>query len=280
MNVHLFIIDGQNDFCDLPDSLLPADGSRPQLPVAGAHEDMLRLAAFMGRARARIGAITATFDSHASVGIERPAFWMAGDGSAVAPFTQITAADVRAGRFLPRRPSLLEQVLRYLDALEAGGKYRLMVWTTHCVLGTWGHALHGAVAAEVAAWEALHLQPIARVLKGLNPMTEQYSAVRAEVPLASDESTHTNLGLIERVVDHTDLLVVVGEASSHCVPATLRDVLERTTRADFARRVVVLSDCMSPVTGFEAAETAFFEETRARGARVMRSEELALELGL
>ncbi len=280
MNLHLFIIDGQNDFCDLPDSLLPADGSRPQLPVKGAHDDMLRLAAFMRRARAQVRAVTATFDSHASVGIERPAFWMTGDGEPVAPFTQITANEVRAGRYLPRRSSLLEPVLRYLDALEAGGKYRLMVWTTHCVLGTWGHALHSAVAAEVAAWEALHLQPIARVLKGLNPMTEQYSAVRAEVPLVSDASTDTNHALIDRVVDHTDLLVVAGEASSHCVPATVRDVLERTMREDFARRVVVLSDCMSPVGGFEAAQDAFFEEMRSRGARVMTSEELARELGL
>ena len=48
-NIHLFIIDPQNDFCDLPtdwQGVDPLSGSRlaPALPVAGAHADMLRLA--------------------------------------------------------------------------------------------------------------------------------------------------------------------------------------------------------------------------------------------
>ena len=42
----LLIIDPQNDFCDLPPALCPP-GEAPALPVAGAHADLQRLAAFI-----------------------------------------------------------------------------------------------------------------------------------------------------------------------------------------------------------------------------------------
>ncbi|HWT18121.1 MAG TPA: cysteine hydrolase, partial [Variovorax sp.] len=48
-NIHLLVIDPQNDFCDLPADWLGTDAAtgtplQPALPVAGAHADMLRLA--------------------------------------------------------------------------------------------------------------------------------------------------------------------------------------------------------------------------------------------
>ena len=46
-NLHLLIIDPQNDFCDLPAEYCPEIAGRrcaPALPVGGAHADMLRLA--------------------------------------------------------------------------------------------------------------------------------------------------------------------------------------------------------------------------------------------
>ena len=173
MKVRLLIIDPQNDFCDIAGAALP---------VAGADADMRRLAALMNHARAKLADIAVTLDSHATVGIERTTFWITADGQPVAPFTQIAESDVRAGRFAPRDGQRLPEVLAYLAALEQGGRYKLIVWPVHCVLGTWGHNIHDAVAAELAGWE-LQSQRIAfRVLKGLNPMTEQYSAVQAEVP--------------------------------------------------------------------------------------------------
>ena len=41
--LHLLVIDPQNDFCDLPPAWLPQDAA-PALPVPGAHADMLRVA--------------------------------------------------------------------------------------------------------------------------------------------------------------------------------------------------------------------------------------------
>ena len=73
--------------------------------------------------------------------IAHPGFWQQSDanGPAAAPFTTITATQVRAGQYLPRQTGDLPQVLAYLDKLEAKGRYTLMVWPTHCAIGSWGH---------------------------------------------------------------------------------------------------------------------------------------------
>ncbi|MBC7376296.1 MAG: cysteine hydrolase, partial [Burkholderiaceae bacterium] len=90
-NIHLLVIDPQNDFCDLPASWRaqdPLSGAMlaPALPVAGAHADMLRLAALIDGGAAGLGAISITLDSHHRYDIAHPTFWRTGDGGAVAPF--------------------------------------------------------------------------------------------------------------------------------------------------------------------------------------------------
>jgi nicotinamidase-related amidase len=268
MNARLLIIDPQNDFCDLPGAALP---------VGGANADMERLASFMKQADERLADITVTLDSHASVGIERTTFWVTGDGQPVAPFTQIAESDVRAGRFQPRDTRRLPEVLDYLVALEKGGRYRLVVWPVHCVLGTWGHNIHDAVATELANWERRTQTPTYRVLKGLNPMTEQYSAVQAEVPDARDPLTQANRKLLERARPGDGWLLVAGEAASHCVAATMEHLFANLD-AGQRRRVVILRDCMSPVVSFEAQAVRFFENAQALGARVMTSTEALHQL--
>jgi nicotinamidase/pyrazinamidase len=279
--LQLLIVDPQNDFCDI-------DGAT--LPVAGADADMKRLAALVDQAGAAIADIVVTLDSHPVYAIERPAFWQQPGadgaegvegapppGSPVSPFTQIKAEDVRAGRFAPRDAALRDQVLAYLDALEASPKkYILMVWPTHCVVGTWGHNVHGELAAALGRWEATRLRTVEKVLKGQNPMTEQYSAVRAEVPIASDPRTQTNRALVDRIVGFPGLTFIAGEASSHCVAATAEDLFGEMS-AERLSRIVLIEDAMSPVGGFEAGATAFVDRARALGVRTMTA---AQALGL
>ena len=128
----LLIIDPQNDFCDLPENWQPRSPVTeqviaPSLPVAGAHADMQRLASWIASQGEKLGQITLTLDSHQSYDIAHPAFWQQRDGSAVTPFTQITAAQVRAGDFAPRNAAEQARTLQYLDQLEAQGSYTLMV---------------------------------------------------------------------------------------------------------------------------------------------------------
>src|SRR5438093_6493445 len=97
-NLHLLVIDPQNDFCDLPASYRPDNPATkqphaPALPVPGAHQDMLRLAGLINRGRAGLSAISITLDSHHRFDIAHPTFWAAHDGGPVAPFTRISAAE-------------------------------------------------------------------------------------------------------------------------------------------------------------------------------------------
>ena len=270
----LLIIDPQNDFCDVPADWRPADpltgtAIAPALPVAGAHADMQRTAAFIRAAGSRLDEITITLDSHHLVDIAHPTFWRTAHGEAVDPFTTITAAQVRAGEFQPRDPAAVPRTLAYLDALESRGRYRLMVWPVHCEIGTWGHGVHADVRNAYNQWEAAQLRGVRKVTKGENPWTEHYSAIQAEVPAADDPHTRLNTALLAELAT-ADTLFIAGEASSHCVRATTEHIVANLP-GGHPERIVLLTDCMSPVGGFEAQHAAFLDNMRAQGLRLMSS---------
>ena len=260
----LLIVDPQNDFLDIEGAALP---------VPGANADMTRLAAWLQQHRSAVQAVTVTLDSHPSVGIERTSFWLQADDRAAAPFSVVTAAAVRAGQWRPRDATRTAEVLAYLDALEAPGQRQLVVWPVHCVLGTWGHNIQTELARSIADWEMHSGQLCDKVLKGLNPMTEQYSAFRAEVPRADDPRTALNRPLLARLAAGSAPLLVAGEALSHCVAASVQDMLAQLPPARL-RQTVLLTDCMSPVAGFEAAGQAFLAQARAAGVRTASLTEL------
>lgn len=273
-SVQLLIVDPQNDFCDLPDAYLPVDPLsrqpvKPALPVAGAHADMQRLARFIDAAAPALTAITVTLDSHHRLDIAHPTFWRTGDGLPVAPFTSITAAQVRAGDFLPRHDDDLPRTLAYLQELETRGRYTLMVWPIHCEIGSWGHNVHADVRAAYNRWEDAGQHIVRKVPKGTNPWTEHYSALMAEVPDPDDPRTQLNRGLLD-ALDRAELLLIAGEAGSHCVKATVEDLAQHLPGGKLSR-VVLLTDCMSPVPGFNAGQTAFLQRMRELGMQTRGS---------
>jgi nicotinamidase/pyrazinamidase len=282
-NIQLLVIDPQNDFCDLPAAWQPTDVrsgqlTAPALPVAGAHADMQRLAQFIADQGGQLDAITVTLDSHQRFDIAHPGFWQTGTGAEVTPFTTITAAQVRAGDFTPRSPAALPRTLQYLDALEAQGRYTLMVWPVHCEVGSWGHGVHADVLAACGAWQLQRQRAVRNVFKGTNPWTEHYSAIEAEVPDDADESTALNTALL-RPLGQADVLLIAGEASSHCVRSTTEHIVQHLPRLQplwQASQVVLLTDGMSPVAGFEAQHRAFLEGMRAAGATLATMNEIRL----
>lgn len=274
--IQLLVIDPQNDFCDLPLAYLPTDpltGTRlaPALPVAGAHADMQRVAGLVKAGGMGLTDITITLDSHQRVDVAHPTFWRTRNGAAVSPFTPITADQVRAGEFLPRDAAALSRALAYLDALEATGRYTLMVWPVHCEIGTWGHNVHADLRAAYNAWEEQKQRAVAKVTKGENPWTEHYSAVQAEVPDAGDPHTLPNAALLARL-DTADVLLIAGEASSHCVKASTEHIVAQLPGGR-PERVVLITDGMSPVAGFEAQHQAFLQDMQSRGVRLMTTEQ-------
>lgn len=270
-NIQLLLIDPQNDFCDVPESwqgLDPVSQQRtpPALPVTGAHADMQRVATLISAGHAGLSDVVVTLDSHHRVDVAHPAFWRQANADAVAPFTVITADQVRSGAYQTRDPAAQGRTLLYLDTLEAQARYSLMVWPVHCEIGTWGHNVHAAVRQAYNLWEEAQQRTVNFVYKGSNPWTEHYSALQAEVPDSSDPHTQLNRTLIE-ALDRADLLLIAGEASSHCVKATTEHLVNNLPSGQL-KKIVLLTDCMSAVSGFEAQGAGFVADMQVRGLRL------------
>lgn len=259
----LLIIDPQNDFCDIAGAALP---------VPGAQADMERLAAWLGDVA--LDGIAVTLDSHASVAVERTTFWQGREGQAPAPFTFVTASDVRSGTWLPRDARLVPQVTAMLDQLAAAGRSGLVVWPVHCVTGTWGHNIYAPLAAQLAQWEFKTQRAVRKVLKGEHPLTEHFGVFEADAPNPAVPSTQFNHALADELTQGVEVLLIAGEAGSHCVAASVDQLMRHlSTRPAPRPRLVLLSDCMSPVAGFEADQEAFVQRAVAWGAELMDTEQ-------
>jgi nicotinamidase-related amidase len=230
--VALLIIDAQNDFCDPKGSLF----------VDGAVEDNERLSKFIVDNKEDINFIGCTLDSHQFMDIAHPNFWFDKDGNHPNPFSVITAADVENGTWSAVKP---QTALKYLKDLEADGQFPHVIWPVHCVIGTWGNQLEKKVNDAVLSW-ASQGHFVQYVSKGANPFSEHFGAFEAQVPIQNVQATQYNLGL-QKTLEQYDVIYLTGQAKSHCVANTLKQLVEKAP--DVARKVVVLEDTMSPVGG-------------------------------
>ena len=263
----LLIIDPQNDFCDIPGAALP---------VAGASADMRRLASFI--AKQPLDGITVTLDSHPGVAVERTTFWMTAQGNAPTPFTFVTEQDVLSGKLVPRHSGYVPQVIKMLQQLGKAGRPGLVIWPVHCVTGTWGHNIYSRLADQLAQWEFAKQRAVRRVLKGEYPLSEHFGVFEADAPDEGVPSTQFNNALAAELTQGVETLFIAGEAGSHCVASSVDQLLAYLNRSQSLRpRIVLLSDCMSPVTGFEAVQADFMARCIAWGAEVMSSVQ-AMEL--
>jgi nicotinamidase/pyrazinamidase len=273
--IHLLAIDPQNDFCDIPPEAHPHNplvlGGRiaPALPVPGAHDDMLRLAALIDRIGDKLYDVHVTMDSHNPLDIAHPTWWRNAKGDTPAPFTLISAADVRNGVWRARNPLAQAHSLKYVESLEANARYVLIIWPEHCLIGQWGHNVHASVANSLNNWARRRMEVVDYVTKGSNALTEHYSAVQAEVPDSSDPSTMLNGRLIKTLAE-ADIILVAGEALSHCVASTVRDIADNFGEENI-KKLVLLTDCSSSVAGFENLGTQFVEDMKRRGMQTALS---------
>ena len=261
-NVHLLIIDPQNDFCD------PQSG---RLYVPGADQDMLRLAKMIDRLLPKLQDIHVTLDSHHLVDIAHPVFWKDSSGQHPAPFTQITANDVRAGNWVTTLPSARTRALEYLEALESSGRYPHVIWPPHCLIGSDGHNVVPRLFQSLRCWEQERFGIVDYVTKGSNLWTEHFSAVQAEVPDPADPDTQVNARLID-TLEEADVILLAGEAGSHCLANTVRDIADQFSSPDFISKMILLEDATSPVTGFEGLQDQFIADMTALGMQISRTD--------
>ncbi len=289
-NIHLLLIDVQKDFC-FPEGSLYVAGRNGR----GALDDNRRTAEFIYKNLGALTNVTATLDTHFAFQIFFPSFWLGKDDAPLAPFREVTTDDIDRGDARPNPAVaawlcngnytwLLKQARHYCAELEKAGKYRLYLWPPHCILGSDGHALAG-VLHEARMFHSFVRGAQSWVeVKGGNALTENYSVLRPEVLSRHDGQplAQRNTAFLKTLLT-ADAVVVAGQAASHCVKSSIDDLLDEIVAQDtaLARKVYVLSDCMSSVTvpdgkgglvaDFTPQAEQALERFRAAGMHVVRS---------
>jgi nicotinamidase-related amidase len=279
----LLAVDVQNTFC-IPDFELFVAGRSG----SGAVDDSRRLCEWVYRNLGSITQIFPSLDTHHAMQVFH-AIWLVDEqGNHPAPFTLVSADDVASGRWKVNA-SVAEalgldlhyaerHLAYYTRQLAEGGKYDLTIWPYHAMLGGIGHALVSAVE------EAVFFHGIARYsspdfqVKGDNALTEHYSMLGPEVTRGPDgdllEGRNTELIAKLRTFD---VVVVAGQAKSHCLAWTIDNLLEEDDlREELAERTYLLEDCTSPVVvpgivDYTDQADAAFERYEAAGMHVVRS---------
>jgi nicotinamidase-related amidase len=255
-SILLLLVDVQNTFCTPVFELFVAGRSG-----TAAVDDNKRLCEFIYRNLHRLTKICYTMDTHQAMQIFHGIFWVNDQGEHPKPFTSVTVKDIAKGvwKFNKKISPALgidpsygqEYALHYTQRLASSGKYDLTIWPYHAMLGGIGHAVVSSVE------EAVFFHGIARiaqpdfVVKGKNPLTENYSVLSPEV--TSDprgkKIGEKNQALTDMLLKH-DAIIIAGQAKSHCLAWTIDDFLtdihERYS-PKFAEKVYILEDCTSPV---------------------------------
>ena len=251
----LLLVDVQNTFC-IPEFELFVGGRSG----TGAIDDNRRLCEFIYRNLGVITHICPTMDTHRSMQIFHPMFFVNQNGDQPAPFTIISPDEVEDGiwranpeviKSLGIDPSYIKKFLKhYTRTLNQGGKYSLTIWPYHAMLGGIGHALVAAVEEAIFFHSMIRCCSADFQLKGDNPFTENYSVIKPEVMYNSegDQIADKNSKLIEKLTEY-DALFIAGQAKSHCVAWTIDDLFSELCAIDnsLANKIYILEDCMSPV---------------------------------
>jgi nicotinamidase-related amidase len=280
----LLLVDVQNTFC-VPEGELFVGGRSG----TGAVEDCRRLCEWIYRNLGSITQIVPSLDTHHAMQIFHAAWLVDERGEHPPPYTLVSVRDVETGRWRVdgavaeangvERDEAQRHLLHYVRRLAAGGKYDLTVWPYHAMLGGIGHALVSAVE------EAVFFHGIARTsrpafqVKGDNALTEHYSVLGPEVTDGPDGEplAERNAGLLA-TLSAFDVVVVAGQAKSHCVAWTIDDLLRDDHLHGLAERTYLLEDCTSPVVvpgvvDYTDEADAAFARYEAAGMHVVRSGE-------
>ena len=240
-------IDVQQDFMD-----------HGALGVAGAQKDVERMTRFIYDNIEKISNIAVSMDTHTPHQIFHPCWWIDENGEHPAPYTVITLKDLDEGRW---RAVINPQASReYVKHLEQDAKKELCIWTYHCMQGTTGAALENQFANMIYFHSVARKAVVQRLVKGQDPMSEMYGIIRPEY----DTKGYMNLEFLNKL-ERFDKVLIAGEAKSHCVLESIKQILEYyETRPEVTEKVYVLEDCMSSISGYEDMANQMFEDFRKR----------------
>ena len=164
----------------------------------------------------------------------------------------------------------MEHVKKYCDALEHSDKQSLVIWPYHCLIGSNGHNVKDVILDALHAWTEKYNKNVHFVMKGQNKLTEHYSALAADVPVVEDKNTMLNRSLMDKF-EGASKIVVCGQAKSHCVNHTVRDIIQNLCDKAHASKIILLEDAMSSVAGFDTVAEEFMKHSIEAGVQITTS---------
>ena len=262
--IAVVLVDYQHDFVDPTGTLY----------VPGSQHDVARFLTWFYANAHKITSIYASLDTHLPFQIFYSSWWKnPKTGEHPQPFTAITAEDVTNMRWVPIiQPNWS---VRYVHLLQQNAKKDLMIWPAHTMEGTLGHMLVAPIS-EAIAWHsaARNTQPT-YVVKGRTIRTEYYGIFGAEIPDPEDPESGLNVTLLDAVMKH-DKVYIAGEAKSHCVLETERQLVARFgNQPELMKRLHFLRDCTSsvqhPAIDFDALAEAELANMEKQGIQLVMS---------
>lgn len=274
----LIIVDGQWDFCATPDM-------GATLSVPGSLDDMGRLISFIYRNAENLNTIYPSYDTHKLIMIFFKKWWAYQDNLKEHPgdYTMIglnprgEAVDLNQNRRVVPLYDIDWSLKKYLPMLKVAGShnYDLTIWPYHTIEGTQGHNLVPALAEALAFFSAARNSQIQTLVKGTIPQVEHYGIFGPEVEYPGQYGGGLATDILT-AVSRFDLVYVAGEAKSHCVLSSMRQLVEQfKTQPNVLKKIRFLTDCTSsvqvPGVDFDGLANAELTEMARLGVQLVKS---------
>lgn len=260
----LMLVDPQVDF-------VHEDGT---LAVPGAVDDARRTVEWIYRNLHYITDIAVSLDSHFSMQIFYPGWWMDAEGNHPAAMTPISAEEVDQGRWQPTiEPKWSHE---YVHELQRRAKKTLMIWPYHTMLGTVGHSITPALYEAITFHAEVRQSEITHLVKGRIANTEYYSLLEPEVKVPGVPGGTLNSAFLDRMATY-DRIYFAGQAKSHCVLESITSIANyEGYQPNLLEKVYLLQDATSavahPEIDFDAMANEQLEIFAQRGLHLVTTE--------
>lgn len=255
-------IDFQGDFClpEIRDETGNVIQPAGKLLVNGAIADVRLFIEYIYMYPEEIAALILTQDWHVKKQIFFGPWWKdTATGQAVADFTQITAAEVESGRFVPNFDP--EWSVGYAKKLGS-----FTIWPLHCEADTEGAELVPALSEAVRWLELVSSAEIIVFRKGMHPLTEHYGPFEPCVPIPGE--SELDIEMLDLLRKHSET-VFLGEAADYCVKEGIRQATEYFEKTGDLHKVLIWKNVMSFVfPDNRPALEAWFDKLKEKGVRV------------
>jgi len=274
-------IDVQKDFMEGPqwtptgnkeyDELMADLCKGGSLAVPGSIGDVERLTCFIYNNMAYITKVMSSMDTHTAQQIFHPCWWSNTAGDHPAPYTIITHDDLVSGNW--RALIAAKESAEYLKQLEQTAKKKLCIWPYHTIEGTEGHTLENEFAKMVYFHSVARKTRNPMIRKGDDPYSEMYGIIKPEYSKNNFINTE-----VLTAVETYDEIYVAGEAASHCLMESVRQIAEHfANRPEITQKIIILEDCTSPIPGYEAETAQVFDMfKKSYGIRFAKSTDITL----